>query len=152
MKRTRELRSGRQMVAASEELETEIVDAFAQMKDFQLRIKRKSGWDEASEAIGDSAVRFSREDLLGAAWRNAAGLSLYSYGRPQEAVIGAEWMPVLTLQDLGYRWRVEPTDRYQEPNRQRKGPEPDEAVGSWLVPRGHDVRVAAVRARDDESD
>jgi hypothetical protein len=147
MRRTRELRASKEVAAAGKELEAEIVDALAQLKDLELHAKRKHGWSVQETELGGSAVAFTRKELLGAAWRNGAGSSLYSGGRPSETVLAAEWTPILTLRDLGHRWQVASTAENRSSAERRKPRIKDETVGAWLVPRGHDIKIAMIRQK-----
>ena len=148
LRRTRELKGHEEKTAAIRELELDIVDALAQMKDNQLRYKRKAGWAVADEALAGSAVSFDRDELLGAAWRSNAGTGLYSSGRPEAAVTAAEWMPVLTLQSLGYRWQVTPTATQAQTPERYRGPGADEQVGAWLAPPNQGVTMLVVQAEE----
>lgn len=147
LRRTRELKDHREHTAAIRELELEIIDGLAELKEHHLRFKRKAGWEVADEPMASSAVTFNREDLLGAAWQNHSGAGLYAHGRPDDAIAGAEWMPVLTLQNLGYRWRVTSTAQPRRAQARQQDSGKGEAVGAWLVPPGQDVQVVFRRRK-----
>lgn len=152
LRRTRELSPHRDESGAVRELEFEIVDALAELKDRQRRTSRKEGWSIADEALSGSSVSFNREELLRAAWQNQAGTGLYSYGTPDRAITAAEWMPVLTLASLGHQWMVTPAYADRTPIRVYRGPDATDIVGTWLAPPGESVSILVYADEGDRND
>lgn len=150
LRRTRELRHHQEESAAFRELEFEILDALAELKDRQNGTSRKKGWSIASEALGGSSVSFDREELLRAAWQSQSGTGLYSYGTPERAISAAEWMPVLTLASLGHQWKVAPARADRTSIKVYRGPSATDVVGTWLAPPDEGVSILVYADEDDQ--
>jgi len=104
-RKTRQLRSSGVTGAESKELEWEIQDSLAEITDAQAGLRRKHGWSEAHESVATRHDGFSEEHVA----------------------------PILLLQNMGYRWRVEPTFGAPLPEPTLL-PKHDEPVGTWLQP------------------
>ena len=104
-RKTRQLRGSGVTGAEAKELELEIQDSLAQITDTQSGLRRKHGWSEAREAVATRYDGFSEEHVA----------------------------PILVLQSMGYRWRVEPTFG-APPSKSILLPKDDEPVGTWLHP------------------
>jgi hypothetical protein len=105
MRRTRQFRGSGVTGFESKELELEIQDSLARITDTQARLRRKHGWGEAREAVASRYDGFSEEDIA----------------------------PILVLQNMGYRWRVENTIGGPTPKPEAL-PESDEPICTWLHP------------------
>ena len=104
-RKTRLFRSGGITGTEAKELELEMQDSLAQIGDMQAGLRRRYGWGEAREAV------FSRYD----------GFSEQAMG------------PILVLQNMGYRWRIEHGAGESSPEPQVL-PKSDEPMGTWLQP------------------
>lgn len=104
-RKTRQFRSSGLTGSESKELELEIQDSIAQINDIQAGLRRKHGWGEAREAVASRYDGFSEQSVA----------------------------PILVLQNMGYRWRVEHAigGSTAEPN---VLPTSDEPIGTWLHP------------------
>lgn len=94
-------------VAEAKEVELEMQDAIAHAGDAQAELRRKHGWGETSEAVATRCDGFTEDEIA----------------------------PILVLQKMGYRWRVESTTPDDESSAERAAfPADDEPVGTWLCP------------------
>jgi hypothetical protein len=105
MRRTRQFLSSDISGGEGKELELEIQDALARINEAQARLRQKHGWGEAREAVSSRCDGFNEEDIA----------------------------PILVLQSMGYRWRVE-QPLGDSPTEQTLLPKSDEPIGTWLHP------------------
>jgi hypothetical protein len=98
-------------------LELEIQDSIAQIAETQEKLRQKHGWGEAREGIASRYDGFSEQDLA----------------------------PILILQNMGYRWRVEHAIGGVMPEAILL-PKSNEPIGTWLHPPDSKPRFL----RDDE--
>src|SRR2546421_9410764 len=89
----------------AKELELEIQDALSQITEAQSRLRRKHGWGEAQEAVASRYDGFNEQDVA----------------------------PILLLQNMGYRWRVEHAIGGSAPEPTLL-PKSNEPIGTWLHP------------------
>ena len=96
----------------SKELELEIEDSLAEITDTHDSLRRKYGWGEARESVATRYDGFNEDSLV----------------------------PILVLQNMGYRWRVE--NAIGAPVSQRETfPREDEPICTWLHPADTHVNV-----------
>ena len=105
MKHTRRFRTGAITGGEAKELELEIQDSIAQVCEAQAGLRRKHGWGEAREAVASGYDGFNEQSLA----------------------------PILIMQSMGYRWRVEHAigGLNAEPSLKPRSNEP---IGTWLHP------------------
>lgn len=105
IRKTRQFRGSGITGGEAKELELEIQDSLAQISESQFNLRRKHGWGEAREAVASRYDGFNEQELA----------------------------PILVLQDMGYRWRIEHAigGSAPEPNLL---PKSDEPIGTWLQP------------------
>lgn len=124
MRKTRQFRSSGIIGTEAKELELEIQDSIAEIADAQAELRRKHGWGEAQEAVVSRQEAFTEETVA----------------------------PILILQNMGYRWRIEPA--IGEPASEFKMiPGDNEPILTWLHPpdtkprfvTGEEVREALRR-------
>jgi len=132
MRRTRELRSHSDLGPATKEIELEIQDALANLRELEGSLSRKHGWLREDERFASGQLRFTEQQFVRAAAEARGSHPLFSLSE----VLGDRgkdvWSPVLFLENLGYGWRVEaPRMAATKP---RYEPDAGEAVGAWLCP------------------
>lgn len=95
----------------------EIHDSLAQITDAQSGLRRKHGWSEALEPIASRYDGFTEQEVS----------------------------PILVLQNMGYRWRVEHAigGVTPEPN---LSPKRNEPIGTWLHPPDTNPRLVVPRS------
>jgi hypothetical protein len=105
IRKTRDFRNSGVTGTEAKELELEIQDSLAQFTDTQAGLHRKHGWGEAREAVATRYDGFSEENIS----------------------------PILVLQNMGYRWRIEHAIGGTSPESEVL-PKRNEPVGTWLHP------------------
>lgn len=105
MRKTRQFRSSGVTGTEAKELELEIKDSIAEITDTQAGLGRKHGWGEAQEAVVSRHDGFSEESVA----------------------------PILILQSMGYRWRIEPAIGQAAPETKML-PKDNEPILTWLHP------------------
>ena len=105
LRKTRQFISGGITGSETKELELELQDSLAHITEAQAALRRKHEWGEAQEAVASRYDGFTEQDVA----------------------------PILLLQNMGYRWRVEHAigGSVPEPNLL---PKSDEPIGTWLHP------------------
>lgn len=144
MRRTRELRPHSDLGTATKEIELEIQDALANLRELEGNLSRKHGWLRGAERVASGRLPFTEQQSRQAAAEARGSHPLFSLS----AVLGTGgqdvWSPVLVLENLGYGWRVEaPRTSATKP---RYEPESGEAVGSWLCPPSPGWSIPTARA------
>jgi hypothetical protein len=105
MRKTRQFRSSGITGTEAKELELEIQDALAEIADTQAGLSRKHGWGEAQEAVVSRHEGFNEENVA----------------------------PILILENMGYRWRIEPAIGEPMPE-MAMVPGDNEPLLTWLHP------------------
>lgn len=105
MRKARQFQSSGTTGTEAKELELELQDSIAELTDAHAGLRRKHGWGEAQEAF------LSRQD----------------------GFTGESIAPILVLQNMGYRWRIEraTTDSAAE---MKMIPKANEPILTWLHP------------------
>jgi serine/threonine protein kinase len=107
IRRARRFQSSTVTGFEAKELELEIQDSIAQITATQATLRHKHGWGEALEAVASRCDGFNENDLA----------------------------PILVLQNMGYRWRVESSnDGLASDPDPTVLPKDDEPVCTWLHP------------------
>ncbi len=104
IRKTRQFRSSGITGTEAKELELEIQDSLAQITDAQAGLRSKHGWGEAQEAVVTRYDGFTEQDVA----------------------------PILVLQSMGYRWRVEPAVGEFAPEKEVM-PKRGEPILTWLA-------------------
>jgi tetratricopeptide (TPR) repeat protein len=107
IRKTRQFVSSGIVGSEARELELEIHDSLAKIAETQSGLRQKHGWGEAREAVASRYDGFSEQDVA----------------------------PILVLQNMGYRWRVEHAIGDSAPATDFL-PKSNEPIGTWLHPPG----------------
>ena len=132
IRHSRDLRSHANPQGAMKELDLEIQDALATLRDLESRLSRKNGWEKKDERIAGSRLDYTEQDAHKAAIESQGSRPLVSLSAMLKGSERPVWSPVLVLESMGYGWRV--TDPSVAQPRERYAPEEGEAIGAWLCP------------------
>ena len=105
MRKTRQFRTSGIIGTEAKELELEIQDSLAKIADTQAGLRRKYGWSEGQEAVSSDHDGFDEDSIA----------------------------PILILQNMGYRWRIERAAGEPAPE-MRMIPQDNEPILTWLHP------------------
>jgi tetratricopeptide (TPR) repeat protein len=132
IRHSRELRSHADPRAAMKELDLEIQDALASLRDLEARLSRRNGWAKRDEPLAGSRLGFTDQQAFQAAFESEGSRPLVSLSAMLGGLERQAWSPVLVLESMGYDWRVASPSAVQP--RKRYEPEAGEAIGAWLCP------------------
>jgi tetratricopeptide (TPR) repeat protein len=132
IRQSRELRLHGDPQAAMKELELEIQDALASLRDLEASLSRKKGWAKRDEPLAGSRFDFTRQQMFQAAFESEGSRPLVSLSAMLGGLERQVWSPVLMIESMGYGWRVASASATQP--RKRYQPEEGEAIGAWLCP------------------
>jgi tetratricopeptide (TPR) repeat protein len=132
IRHSRELRSHADPRAAMKELDLEIQDALASLRDLEAHLSRRNGWAKRDEPIAGSRLGFTDQQAFQAAFESEGSRPLVSLSAMLGGLERQAWSPVLVLESMGYDWRVASPSAVQP--RKRYEPEAGEAIGAWLCP------------------
>ncbi|HVR99964.1 MAG TPA: hypothetical protein VMW27_25285 [Thermoanaerobaculia bacterium] len=133
VRRTREARASGPYGQIDKEIQMEFRAELDKLRELSRRLGNRFGWEQAREPFNATASQVTVEQVQKNASQNLEGRLLADMANTYRAEYRQEFVPLLVLQNLGYRWRVEDVAQVASSQRLSKT-KSREVVGEWLMP------------------
>ncbi len=146
VRRTREARATGPYGQIDKEIQMEFRAELDKLRELSRRLGNRFGWGQAREPFNATASQVTVEQVQKHAAQNLEGRLLADMANTYRAEYRQEFVPLLVLQNLGYRWRVEDVAQVASSRRLSKT-KSRELVGEWLAPPKPGWTIPSVASR-----